>query len=478
MPSTLKKERIQEIRNSKSPKQLRETTETLNKEIQKHRDRIDADDYEWRQEDVDKIDTLFDERTHLIERAEFLERIDDGIRDIRQQTENSPEERLRPDPKPGDERKKTGPLNKDQRSDAINWAVARFCGVDALSRDNLDLVSRGKKAGMFRSQRNAMDLQTPNWGNEFRKIQRLLRSGQSIDSLEARDLVIGDGSTSAGLFGTEGFIPLLERNMLYFGPMLQVCNVLTTSDGRDTDMPTFDDTGNEADIVDEAADVSATQDPTIGEITWKTKKLRSKKVKYSAESAEDSVFELFSLLAAALGERLGRGANRYWTLGNAGGEIDGVVPASPVGVTLSAANSADDDQLAQAVVQLYHSIDIAYRTQGGRFMTNDTHCARFSTLKHADGTWMYRFREGMSDTLWGRPISANNHMVSTMGAGDFPLLYGSFNYYWCRLVRSIRIRRFTELHGDNDQDALQAFRRIGGKFVNSGTAAIKKLSIT
>ncbi len=69
--------REKEIRKEKSPKKLRENVELLNKEIQKHRDMINADTYEWRQEDENKLNALFGERQVCIERAEFLETLDD-----------------------------------------------------------------------------------------------------------------------------------------------------------------------------------------------------------------------------------------------------------------------------------------------------------------------------------------------------------------------------------------------------------------
>ncbi len=178
-------------------------------------------------------------------------------------------------------------------------------------------MNRAQAAGVFSRGRNTIDIRTGGLSQQFRSLQRQLRSGNTtIERMEARDMVVGDGTTSAGLFGTEGFIPLIERAMLYYGPMLQLCTVIATTDGRNTNMPTVDDTANEADVVGEAADVSATQDPSIGNKEWETVKLRSKKVKYSAESAEDSVFDLFALLTDLLGERLGRGANKVWTLGS------------------------------------------------------------------------------------------------------------------------------------------------------------------
>lgn len=470
---------VAEIRKEKSPKKLRERVETLNKEIQKHRDMINADTYEWRQEDENKMHSLFNERKHALERAEFLEQVEKTVGDITR--DSAPPERggrheLR-DQDPGDRkgrRDRGAELTPVERAEAANWALARFLGV-RIDAEKRTLIDRAQDSGAVKVGRSLINLRSQDPGPEFKRIQTQLRAGHTIDSVLARDLTVNDGSTSAGYFGQLGFIPQLERAMLYFGPMLQICTVIRTADGRQLDMPFVDDTANEADVVGEAAAVSATQDPTISENSWKSVKLRSKKVKYSAESAQDSVFDLFALLVDLLGERIGRGANRVWTLGSST-DVQGAVPGAAAGVTTAATGLTTDDTLAQKIVALYFSVDPAYRTNGGVFMCNDTHLARFATLKHADGTWMYRLRDGMSDTLWGRPVKANNHMVATLAATDRPLLYGDFSAYWIRLVRDIRIRKFAELHGDNDQDAVQLFRRIGGRYVNLG--AVKAMVLT
>jgi HK97 family phage major capsid protein len=470
--------RAAEIRKEKSPKKLREGVAELNKEIQKHRDMINVDTYEWRQEDEDKMNQLFGERQLMLERAEFIETVERVTDDIgRQESDGGGGGRrdLRGNPdRPG--RRETGPLTNDQRSDAANWAIARHLGI-TLSRDNAGLVQRASEGSVFNRNGRVLDVYAGRTSQEFKNIQRQLRSGKPLERLDTRALTVGDGTASAGLFGSEGFIPRIERAMLYFGPMMQICTVLQTNDGRDIHMPSVDDTGNMADIVGEAADVSAVQDPTIGDLEWKSSKLRSKKVLYSAESAEDSVFDLFALLTDLLGERIGRGANYYWTLG--GTNITGAVPGATAGNTVTAASVdtavTDDVALATALITLINSVDIAYQSAGAVLMCNQVHLTRLATLQDSAGRWMFSVKDGMDDSFKGRPIKINNHMISTLVAGR-PFLYGDFSSYWARVVRQIRIRRFVELHGDNDQDAVQVFRRIGGRYANAN--AVKALVLT
>jgi HK97 family phage major capsid protein len=476
--ATAPEERLKEIRGIKAPKLLRETVSELNKEIQKHRDKINQPAYEWRQEDQTLMETLFSERSECLNRAEFLETAEGVFNDIERSNAGGghpPRPDLRQDPEPRGGNP-SGPLTPAQRDDAQNWAIARTLGV-RLTGERAALVKRASEERIFRSKGNTIEAFAGQITQEFRDLQRQARAGRTLESLEARALTVNTGASSAGYFGTSGFIAQIERIMLYFGPMLQVCRVLSTNDGRAIDMPTVDDNANSGQDVAEAASVATATDPTIGEVTWLTRKIASDKVLYSAESEEDSVFDLFSLIVDLLGERIARKSNALWTLG--GTNITGAVPGCTAGNTVTAASvdtpQTDDVALAMALISLINSVDIAYQSAGAVMMCNQVHLTRLATLQDSAGRWMYSVKDGMLDSFKGRPIKPNNSMASTLAAGR-PFIFGDFSSYWCRVVRSVRIRRMVELHSDTDQDAVQCFRRIGGNFAN--TKAVKALVLT
>jgi HK97 family phage major capsid protein len=477
--ATAPEERLKEIRGIKSPKLLRETVSELNKEIQKHRDKINDAKYEWRQEDQTLMEKLFSERSECLSRAEFLETAESVYGQIERESSgggNPPRPNLRQDPEPRGGGDATGPLTPAQRDDAQNWAIARTLGV-RLTGDRAALVKRAAQESIFRTNGNTIDVRAGQITQEFRELQRQLRAGRTLESLEARALTVNTGASSAGYFGTSGFIAQIERIMLYFGPMLQVCRVLSTNDGRAIDMPTVDDTANSGTDVAEAGSVATETDPTIGEVSWLTRKIASDKVKYSAEAEEDSVFDLFSLIVDLLGERIARKANALWTLG--GTNITGVVPGCTAGNTVTALSvdtpQTDDVALATALIGLINSVDIAYQSAGAVLMCNQVHLTRLATLQDSAGRWMYSVKDGMLDSFKGRPIKPNNNMASSLAAGR-PFIFGDFSSYWCRVVKNVRIRRMVELHSDTDQDAVQCFRRIGGNFAN--TRAVRALVLT
>lgn len=464
----------------KTAKELREEQGKLFRQMEEHRDKITRDDYKFSAEDEtiwQRMNTEYDERQAQIRQIEAM----DDIASKRNAGGNPRENgdlRDDTDGRTGRGDQRQTQLTFAERATAIDLSIKRFagCKLDPAQRA---LVQRARAAGVVALSRKGLDIRLGNPTPQFRQYQQARREGRDV---QLRDLAFGDGSGNAGTLGPDGFIASLQQNMLYHGPMMQIATVLITDNGRKATLPTFDDTGNEGALVSEAASVSATADPTISELEWSTYKLKSGKVKYSAESEEDAVFDLPALLGQACGERLGRGANRYWTTGTGSSQPQGAVIGAGTGVSLSAGSYGSDNKLlADAFISLYHSVDPAYRTVNGQFMLHDSILSIARKLKNTAGDYLFRWREGIGDTIFvggvSRPYSVNNHMDDTIANTKNIAVYGDFSKFWVRIVRTIRIRRFVELHGDNDQDAIQAFMRIGSRVVNAGTNPLKKIAV-
>lgn len=464
---------------AKTAKALREQKAKVETQIQEYRDKITVDDYEVTGEDKTSFERMKTEYTGLETEIRDLESIDsilakrndpnhsgDPAGELRQEPEKKSK---RTDPK--------APLSFSERSRAIDCFLRSFSGSSDLQGEDRELVGRAQKQGVIVARgRGGYDIDIGAGPNNFEDMQRQARNGQSIES---RDLAFGDGAGSVGSQGDSNvFLNELERNMLTHGTVSQVARVIRTGHGRKFSAPTVDDTSNEADIVGEAADVSAKQDPTFGDQEWPTYKLRSKKIVYSPESEEDVEYNLPGLLGSLCGERIGRGGNRYWTNGTGTGQPEGLTVGAPAGVTITAASLSTDTALTDAIIKLCHSVDPAYRSPSSGFMMNDAILGQIMTLKTTDGQYLYRFTEGGSARVYNKAAVINNHMDSVLTAGKIPILYGDYSHYWVRIVRQVRVRRYVELHGDNDQDALQCFLRIGGKLRTAGQAAVKKLVLS
>lgn len=343
-----------------------------------------------------------------------------------------------------------GWLRGEERSDeeAEAMAACRISGV------------RGLQFGGFRSQdfktfRDAYD------GRGYRHAAR---------EMEQRTLS-GAGIATGGALVPDTLVRTLEMNMLAFGGVRQVANVITTADGGEIRAPYVDDTANTGRMLGESAAVT-TLDPTFGSVVWNAYKFTSDEVKVPYELLQDSAFDLAGDLGAILGERLGRITASKYATGTGASEPRGIVTASSVGKTTAAGTAITLDE----VQDLIASIDPAYRSGSG-FLMHDGVWSYLRKVK--DGNARYYIQDDVTGTavprLFGYPVYLCQEMQSTVATATKTMLFGRLEKYRIRRVGGIRLYRLTERHRENDQDAFLAFVREDGNLMNTGTAPVKHL---
>lgn len=252
--------------------------------------------------------------------------------------------------------------------------------------------------------------------------------------------------TTTGGSGTAGgyTVPVelageIIKAMKAWGPMYDegICTVLNTGSGNQINIPTVDDTAVPAVKHTEG---TALTDDGGSDVTFGQKRLDAyvydtEFVKFSMELAQDSIFNMETLLGSLLGERLGRIANRELTIGDGTGDPHGVVTASTLGKTAAAVAAITADEL----IDLIHSVDPAYRSSPKvRFMFNDTTLAAVRKLKNGTGDYLWQagdFTNGVAPTLLGYRYSVNQAMAS-MATGTKPIIFGDFGKYYVRKVGS------------------------------------------
>ena len=460
---------------AKTVKALREEQAELETKMMAHRDKITADAYKFDAADETAWTRMNDEHNQRASMIRQIEKLDD-IASKREKSEEEYKEagiELRAPKKKKSTRENPNALcTIQERNQAIAGYMVRFLvGASAvLTPEHRSSMEKAKRQGFVAVKGRQFSVRLNPIGAEFRQLQERY----AYRDTQQRALAFGAGAGNVGMFGpTDDFLLALETNMLLHGPMLQVADTWRTEHGRPMTGPFVDDTANEGDIVGEAAAVSAAQDPTFGEQIWNAYKVRSKKIIYSAESEEDSVFNLPGLIGALLGERIGRGTNRYCTTGTGTGQHEGIVIGAALGVTAASATAFTADEL----IDLEASVDPAYRMNAA-YMLHDTTLAYVRKLKFSGtGEYVYNFNQGMINSINGRPYQVNNHMASARTTGQKLVLFGEMKKYKLRQVKDIRMRRYVELHGDNDQDAVQAFLRSDGKIQSTGTPPIKRLQL-
>lgn len=272
-------------------------------------------------------------------------------------------------------------------------------------------------------------------------------------------------------FVPEGFWPILTEALKHFsGPRRMRTNVFETATGNLIPIATSNDTGNEGELVAEAA-ATTEQDPATDETSIGAHKYSSKRVKSSLELLQDSAFDLERYLARILGERLGRITARHNTVGNGTTQPQGFVTGAATFAAAAAASVSLDD-----AIKLEHSLDEAYRVQA-EYTMNDSTGEKFRLLKDGDGNYMLKTSDipGRKDTLNGYNITYNPYMAD-VAADAKSIAFGDFSYFWIRDVLAMQLFRLSEKYIESGQIGWIAFMRTDSRLVDAGTNPIKVLT--
>lgn len=293
-------------------------------------------------------------------------------------------------------------------------------------------------------------------------------SGENRSALEAGFVASDDlraqgiaTDAAGGYLVPEGFRSKLVERMKFFSEMRKLATVITTTTGNDLPWPTNDDTGNEGAILDENTQVTE-QDVIFGQAKLSAYTYTSKMTRVSFQLLQDSSFDLDAWLPRKHGERIGRIQNRHFTTGTGIGQPQGVVTGASVGV---AGVGIDATPSFDQLVDLEHSVDVAYRNERSRWMFHDLTLASLRKVKDADGRplWQPSVEAAVADRFAGRAYTINNHMPQ-IGANAKSVLFGDFEAgYIVRDVRSVQSLRLTERYADFLQVGFLSFARADGR---------------
>lgn len=269
----------------------------------------------------------------------------------------------------------------------------------------------------------------------------------------------------------QSWMAQVELAMLTYGPFLAYVSTLTTGDGTQINYPTGDDTANEGVVVAEAADINALPqpDPTMASIAIGAFEYTSRFIKVPFTLSRDSIVNIDLLIATLVGERMGRIYTNHGTVGTGTGQMQGIRTASATGVTAASATAIAGDDL----INLVHSVDIAYR-RNGTFMANDTIIGAIRRLKDTTGQylWQSNLREGMPDTILGRPVITNSYMASTMAATNISVLFGDFSKYMFRRVGAGTLFRLQERFAEFLQTGFLFHQSADGRLIRANATTL------
>lgn len=400
------------------------------------------------EEDDKKWDSLDKEYNSLMKQAEKIEAHEK--REIEEAEETKEVEKTL----------KKGDLNPEQKKEREKLAITEYMATGTVSPELREHMKPAKRED---DDKSFLD-------TEFKRLGLVRAATQSTS----------DGS--GGYTIPQGFQAELERAMLAYGGVQQVCRTWRTATGNPVDWPLVNDTQNEAYLLAEAGNAETDAEKIKDQTKpFEAYKYTSGLIRVSSELIQDSAFDMPGLVRDFLAERMGRGVNRALTTADGSNK--------PKGVTVGAThgnNTTDDAAIAyDDWVDLIHEIDPAYRLNS-RFMFHDTVLKTIKKLKDSQNqpVWLPSMRDGEPATIFGHPYTINQHMASyvagSTSANDNKkiALFGDFSKYIFRLVTNFRFVRLNERFGDTDQVGFVLFFRFDGDLLDAGTHPIKYMRVS
>ena len=180
-------------------------------------------------------------------------------------------------------------------------------------------------------------------------------------------------------------------------------------------------------------------------------------IRVSEELLNDNAFDLESYISSEFARRIGTKEEEAFLVGDGKSKPTGVFPSAELGVTANSASITFDD-----VIDLYHSLRIPYRRKAV-WLLNDSTIKALRKVKDNNGNyiWQPSVTAGTPDTIQNRPCYSTS-FAPELAAGNRPVLFGDFSYYWIADRESRSFKRLNELYAANGQIGFLASQRVDG----------------
>lgn len=287
----------------------------------------------------------------------------------------------------------------------------------------------------------------------------------------------------------EGFREVIREELIAYGGLMQIANVMETATGNKLPWPTRDNSAQKGRIIDEnpSGTTGSAQPITEKPMSFGTKSLdaytyTSDEVLISLQLLQDSAFNMESYIASEVGQRIGRAVAAHLAQGTNSSQPQGVVNvATGHHITEDRTGSTQVYQYKD-LVHLEHSIDPAYRNRGNcRYALSDAALKNLRLVTDADGRpiWLPVPTPGFPATINGYPYTVDNDLPApdvggATTVGGKSVFFGDFDRgYIVRRVRDIMLRRLEERYAENLQVAFFGFSRLDAMIDDA--AAIRAL---
>lgn len=299
-----------------------------------------------------------------------------------------------------------------------------------------------------------------------RAFSHYLRTGQANSDITELRAQSEGTATAGGYLVPDGFRAKLVERMKDFGGFANEVEVLNTGSGAPLEWPTLDDTTNVGEIVAEGGTFSGGADLVFGSATLGAYKYMAGgagalPLRVSWELLQDSAFDVESLVARKLGERIARVQAPHWVSGSGTGQPKGIITGkTPIEISaLSYAN----------LLSIVHSLDPAYRSNA-KWAFNDATLALVHGLVDSNGRPLLNTStDGVAGrpamTILGYPVVIDQAFSTYAAADDDPAVgvFGDLREaYVIRRVKDLTVVVDPYTRAANGQTQFMAWSRADG----------------
>lgn len=244
-------------------------------------------------------------------------------------------------------------------------------------------------------------------------------------------------------------------------------DVISTSHGNTIPLPvvTVHATG---------ASAAANAPITASDATITTVDLTATKYGYitlvPSELVADATFDLDGYLARAAGRELGNQITKVASTALVAGfsASGATAPTGSVGATGSV--------FSDALITLFHSVSVPYRTAAS-WLFSDPTAAAIRKTKDSSGryVWETALTAGDPDLIYGKGTYIDPNLPAPAGTNKI-IYFGDFSALKVRIAGGLRFERSDDYAFGNDQIAFRALVRTGAAVVDAN--AVKYLQLT
>ena len=358
-------------------------------------------------------------------------------------------------------------------------AEARYSEIEKLAKAMIDSEKRtAEMAVMFGGSKGSDVSGSGNPDLNARQLDACasyFREGGKLTAEQREVLSRATGPMSKASNADGGYLvataiyPLLYQSLKAFGGIYGNARIIITETAAPLQFDKTDNTSRKGRIIGENAAMAVIEKVQFDKITLTGHKFTSDAIVVSHELLRDSQFDIIPFIVSLAGEIVGRGFSDKFITGTGTNEPTSIVTSAATGVTAAASAITYDN-----LVDLYHSVNSAYRANASWALNDDT-IKIVRKLKDSTGQPIWQMGDitkGTPNTLLGSGIVAVDDMA-TVGTGASSVLFGDISKYYVREVNDTRFIRNDYINQLSDQVVFALFKTIDAALIDSN--AVKKL---